>query len=111
MPEQVVLNQAIRQGTYISASMLVPSSGYADVTILADISQADLQSTKQMHWQVQSSADNGASWVTRYGGTWTGPTDGQPAISVGLAPLAGLRVRVVVDIPVSMRIGASVIVA
>lgn len=107
MPKTVVLSQANRQGTWISASYQVP----ANVSVFrmwGDVAPNDLNSTKTFRLAVESSDDNGQTWAPRYAFGFAGPMTEQPYLEVAASAFAGQRVRAVLDVPETMRLGATV---
>lgn len=105
MAQTIVLDQRQRQGTHTSASMLVPA-GISTVTVLGDISAADLASTKSFRLVMEQSVDDGATWQHRFGFGFQGPMTVQPYMQFAVGDLVGTRVRVTVDIPDQIRMGA-----
>lgn len=106
MAQTIVLDQRPRQGTHTSSSLLVPSTGLTLCRVQADINAADLASTKSFRCWLEQSVDNGQTWQHRFGFGFQGPMTEQPYMEFSVVSLLGTRVRVIVDIPVSIRMGA-----
>lgn len=110
MPTAVVLNQEVRQGTFESASFVIPT-GISRIDVIGDIHVSDRNdSGNSLSIRVFVSMDNGAVWVFIGGAAWRGNPSGKNP-TLGLQEIdryAGGLIRAEVDIPRQMRVGAIV---
>lgn len=108
-----------RQGNITSSAINVPSSITGVIAIKADISTSapnDLHdSTKTISFAIE--VQNGIVWNFFAGFTWrggiyvngeTGSTVDQPGLFINIEELAGRTIRIKLNIPVTMNIGATV---
>lgn len=108
MAAQIILAQTSRQGTYMSASYLVPTSA-TWVKVAADIDDAHLIAVgKSLKVAIESSVDNGLQWTPRYAFNWEAPSEEQPFTEVPGSAFHNMRVRAVLDVPSAMRVGATI---
>lgn len=116
---EVVIQQQQRQGSFMSGSKLLDASIVGPlVTFRADINAADYVDPANSLWmRVYFSNDNGITWSKPGGALWKGgpfiDEDGNvnpmPTYSFGLNAVRGQLVRVEVDVPQRMRVGATII--
>lgn len=104
-----VLTASRRQGTHTSASLAIPPSGVSTIRVSAPVNAGDRTSgTARLRAVLERSDDGGRSWRHWRGFHWFAPTDTNPQIEFDVADLAGAIVRVVLDVPQSLRCGASI---
>lgn len=114
----VVLASQQRQGTFISASQLLPNDDTVkSVRISLQIPTADFEDVNNsIKLNIEVSFDGGNNFVGQGGITWKGGrfvdkfgnVDPDPYVEFGLRDYAGLPVRATVDIPTRMRVGVTV---
>jgi hypothetical protein len=103
----IVMDQDQRQGFHVSSSALVPL-GTASITVTADVHPDDQAATgKSLSAIVRQSGDGGKTWGYWNKFTWTSP-NGSPSINFGVGALANRLLRVELDIPVTLGVGANI---
>lgn len=114
LAQTTILNRINRQGTHTSASIVVPSAATGDLIIRAlmtdpAIENPDYSFTLRIYYyreadalwyQHGAMAWRGAPWVS-----WR--PKAPPFIAIPLGDLAGKTVRVELDVPTQMSLGAT----
>lgn len=113
----IIINQSMREGRFVSAPFVVPVTGFSRVFVRGIITGPDLDDSANSIMAAVELLD-GVTWQSWASFTWRGPSparnvDGslftdqqrQPSISVSIPP-PGTTVRVTLDVPAPMRVGA-----
>ena len=107
MPRTGVLDQRRRQGTHVSASMVVPPD-IKSLAVEGNVLLADyVNKSTFFKWDIFLSDDDGATWRHRSGGTWEGGPRTDPDTNevnpppridfTNIQELLGKRVRITLD--------------
>lgn len=115
-----ILNQTQRQGTLMSSSFDIPlDSTISRITVQADIPTADYEDTRNSFMlNVEVFDEIAQAWKQDSGFGWRGGrqigrggvVNPPPTMGLDAVGFRGKRIRAVVDIPIQMRIGATVTV-
>jgi hypothetical protein len=94
-----LLNRGQRQGTFESASQVVPND-IVSAAVVFDLHNNERTTTKTIKFNIYYSEDNGQTWKHAYGATSQGPWPGTgyPTIEFDPIPFRGMRVKSVIDV-------------
>ena len=118
MTTAILMPQAVRSGSFFSPSALVAASQAGKFYITASMLPADMSSSSNsMALTIQYSTNSGLTYQDYCGCIWTGGASNMfktgwavsqlaaPGVGSNIEPLAGQRLRALINLPVGVTTG------